>query len=222
MDYKIIYQKRKTMGIYVTKNAEIEVRCPKKTPKKVIDDFVKGASEWIDEALKKKRAIIDARKNFSIGDSARFMGDIYPVERIDENKAGFDEKRFFIPKSAYDDEAKAYLSRVYKESAKIYITRRVWEIAEKIGKTPSKVGITSAKTRWGSCGGKGNVNFSWRLIMASEKAIDYVIIHELSHITERNHSARFWDEVKKFMPDYAVAKKELAELAEELARENWD
>jgi predicted metal-dependent hydrolase len=63
--------------------------------------------------------------------------------------------------------------------------------------------ITGAKTRWGSCGAKANLNFTWRLIMAPKAAVDYVIIHDLVHLEVRNHSRQFWEKVRERCPDYA-------------------
>lgn len=71
--------------------------------------------------------------------------------------------------------------------------------------------VTKAESRWGSCGPNGSINFSWKLIMAPLNIIDYVVVHELAHITERNHSARFWDKVSAALPDYKERRKWLRE-----------
>ena len=71
--------------------------------------------------------------------------------------------------------------------------------------------ITSAKTRWGSCTSKRNLNFTYRLILAPQKVIDYVIVHELCHLRQMNHSKKFWDEVATIMPDYKVQEHWLKE-----------
>ena len=87
--------------------------------------------------------------------------------------------------------------------------------------TPSAVRINGAKTRWGSCSGKKSINFSWRLIMASDDVIDYVVVHELAHLLELNHSARFWAVVEKILPDCRERRKQLRELQKRLATEDW-
>ncbi len=102
----------------------------------------------------------------------------------------------------------------YKRQAKQYITTRVAEIAKIHNITYNDLRITSAKTRWGSCSSKRNINFSFRLILTPKEVIDYVIIHELSHLKEMNHSKSFWNEVKKIMPDYKKYEKWL--------KKNWD
>ncbi len=218
----MIYQKRRTIGIYVTAGAEIEIRCPRGTPAEDIEKFARKHSGWAEEALAKKRAVIEEKEKFRIADTAVFLGETYPVKRIPEQKAGFNGEYFFMPEDMEPEDVKKYMIRIYKSAAERYIVKRTREIAGEIGLYPSKVGITSAKTRWGSCSGRNSLNFSWRLIMASRKAVDYVIIHELAHTAEHNHSRRFWDIVGKIMPDYKNAEAELKELAAKTARENWD
>ena len=74
-----------------------------------------------------------------------------------------------------------------------------------------KIRLNSAKTRWGSCGPQGNLSFNWRLIHAPTEVLDYVVVHELAHLIERNHSRRFWAKVAEFCPEYEKARKWLRE-----------
>ena len=91
--------------------------------------------------------------------------------------------------------------------AKIIIPQKVKYFAKIMNVEPLGVKITGAVTRWGSCSGKNSLCFSWRLMLYPEKAIDYVVIHELSHILHHNHSREFWHTVEKYMPDYKTAEK---------------
>ena len=97
-----------------------------------------------------------------------------------------------------------------KRAAREYLPRRAAELASCMGVTYTSVKINFAKTRFGSCNGKNGLNFSARLMRYSKRAIDYVIIHELAHTREHNHSSRFWAIVEAYMPDYKEAEKELA------------
>ncbi len=89
-----------------------------------------------------------------------------------------------------------------REKAKLHIPRRVSYFAEMMGLYPSCVKITSAATRWGSCSAKNSLNFSYRLMLLPDELIDYIIVHELAHIKEKNHSERFYAVVRTAMPDY--------------------
>ena len=87
---------------------------------------------------------------------------------------------------------------------------------------PSGVKITAADTRWGSCSGKNRLCFSWKLIFADLAAVDDVVVHELAHIREHNHSPRFWALVKEILPDYQLRKERLKTLQERLSEEDWN
>ena len=89
-----------------------------------------------------------------------------------------------------------------KKEAKTLLTQKTEYFAQIMGVKPRRVTITSAMTRFGSCSASGNVCYSYRLMLYPEAAIDYVVVHELSHLIEMNHSVRFWNIVKKYLPDY--------------------
>ena len=95
--------------------------------------------------------------------------------------------------------------------AKEYIPKRVLELAKITGLCPENIKITSAKTRFGSCSSKNSLCFSLYLMLYPKEAIDYVIIHELCHIKEKNHSKRFYALVQKYMPDYKKRRTMLRE-----------
>lgn len=99
--------------------------------------------------------------------------------------------------------------------------RRTYELADQFGETVASVKINSARTRWGSCTSKGNINLSLFLVMAPEDAVDYCIIHELSHLKHMDHSAAFWRLVGSRCPDYERRKEELRVLNLRLMREKW-
>ena len=100
------------------------------------------------------------------------------------------------------DRARSFLA----EMALARIRERLEVYAPRIGVSYGRVTVRNQRTRWGSCSAKGNLNFNWRLILAPEKCLEYVVIHELCHRREFNHSARFWDLVQRQMRDYQVWK----------------
>lgn len=95
----------------------------------------------------------------------------------------------------------------YKKLAREIIPPRVEEFAQKYGFTYTSIRITSAQSRWGSCTSKKTLNFTYRLALAPQEVIDYVIVHELCHLRQMNHSSKFWAEVAAIMPDYKNQEK---------------
>ena len=95
--------------------------------------------------------------------------------------------------------------------AKQVIPEKVAYYARLMGVTYGRVSIRKQKTRWGSCSREGNLNFNCLLMMAPPEVLDYVVVHELSHRLEMNHSARFWAQVEKVIPDYRKPRKWLKE-----------
>lgn len=95
------------------------------------------------------------------------------------------------------------LEKRYRSLARIKIAERVEFFARQMGVTYGRISIRAAKTRWGSCSGKGNLNFHWKLILMPPQVLDYVVVHELAHRKQMNHSPAFWAEVEKVMPDYS-------------------
>ena len=83
--------------------------------------------------------------------------------------------------------------------------------AERLGRQRGSITVRDQRTRWGSCSAVGNLNFSWRLIIAPESVLDYVVAHELSHLRVMDHSPRFWDTVATVVPDYAALRRSLRE-----------
>lgn len=98
------------------------------------------------------------------------------------------------------------ISRLKRE-ARLYFKSKLLEYSRIMGLTPGRMTITSAKHRYGSCSSSGNICFSYRLMLYPEAAREYVVVHELAHLVEMNHSPRFYNIIKKYMPDYKERKK---------------
>lgn len=96
-------------------------------------------------------------------------------------------------------------------AAKEQIPRRVAYFAQRMGVTYGRITIREQKTRWGSCSSKGNLNFNWKLALMPEEILDYVVVHELAHRREMNHSERFWAVVAEVLPDYRERRRQLKE-----------
>ena len=108
-----------------------------------------------------------------------------------------------------------------RNKACVVIPRRVAYYAEKLGVSYGKITLRQQKTRWGSCAANGNLNFNWLLILAPPEVLDYVVVHELCHRREMNHSQAFWKEVEKILPDYRERQKWLKDNGWRLMEEGF-
>ena len=112
-----------------------------------------------------------------------------------------------LPVDTLVTEGKKTVEHAYKDMAKTYFQKRLGEINDDhYGFRYRSVRIKDQSTRFGSCSSKGNLNFNWRVIMAPREIVDYLLIHELCHLKEMNHSPRFWDLVSRSAPDYKKSK----------------
>ncbi|MCL2462828.1 MAG: M48 family metallopeptidase [Defluviitaleaceae bacterium] len=224
VEYTLIRSRRKTLAIHITGGAAVEVRAPLKMPRADIDRFVAAKEKWINAHLRKLTDSLAEKSSFYLdyGDKILLCGKEYPIAAEDGGRAGFDGERFFLPPGLPPESIKDAVIRVYKLLAKRILNAKAAEYSAIMGAAPLAIRINSARTRWGSCSGKNSLNFSWKLIMAGEDVIDYVVVHELAHIKEHNHSPRFWAAVAGVVPDYAAKKRALKALQEKLSREDWD
>lgn len=126
------------------------------------------------------------------------------------------EKKNSRPHSDLSAVQKKALEKRYKDAAREYIPKRVDYYQTITGGNYSRISIRSQKTRWGSCSAKGTLSFNWRLMLAPPSILDYVVVHELCHLTHMNHSPAFWQTVEKAFPDYRIARKWLKEHGSEL------
>jgi len=208
MVYNLSRSRRKTASLRV-RDGEVEVRAPLRMPKREIDRFVMDNADWITQrltvALKKKEFAPD------YGSKLLFRGAEHEISR--ESGAVF-----HVPAGA---DIKAACVRIYKALAKPHIAGRAAFFAERMRVEPSAVKINSAMKRWGSCSSRGSLNFSWRIMMADDAVIDYVVVHELAHLVEMNHSPRFWAVVAGVLPDYSKRRARLRLLNKKLEGEDW-
>ena len=214
--YTLTRSRRKTLAIYVRDGAA-EVRAPLRASTRSIDAFVAAKAQWINEKLTVSRERAEKRKSFALryGSTVPFHGEECSVTAADG-------ELFSVPSGLSSPELMAAVVRIYRTAAKSYLTERTAVFAARMGVSPSAVKVNGANTRWGSCSAKGSINFSWRLMMAHDEVIDYVVVHELAHLRELNHSPHFWAIVAEVLPDYKSRQVRLVQLQRRLSVENWD
>lgn len=209
---KIIRSRRKTIALIVSSNAELVVRAPVSTPLEYIRDLVLKKRSWINRKKEQalKRVNTTKGKSFSDGEGFLFLGETYRMKIEDCNSIRLIDGDINFPER-YLAAARIAMIEWYRQAAKEKITERADLYSRITGWGYKSLSVTGAERRWGSCSYRGSINFSWRLIMAPLDVVDYVVVHELAHIVEKNHSYKFWDKVRGVLPDYKERQRWLKE-----------
>jgi predicted metal-dependent hydrolase len=209
----LIRTNRKTIALIIQKDGTLLVRAPIRVSQKKIESFIEEKSGWIHEkqgiALKARQKL--GQRNYSDGDKYLFQGRSYQLEIVSKSSSPLSLNNRFILDKRYHSRAESAFTAWYRLEARICFIQRTECLAARFGYQYNQIRISSARTRWGSCSSNGNLCFTWRLVMAPPKVIDYVIVHELAHLVEHNHSRTFWDRVKSHMPDYQKHRRWLKE-----------
>lgn len=221
LNYKTVFSDRKTLSISVERDRSVIIRAPAGTASEAIDKIIEAKKLWLYEKINGQRKYYKGLngKEFVSGESIMYLGKNYRLETVEENTGGihFDSK--FIISKSLRSQAAVLFRKWYIEQAKKIIIPKIIFYAKQIGVRFNKVLISDLRYTWGSCTPKDNLNFNWRLIKAPVNVINYVIVHELAHLRESNHTANFWNIVKIQAPQYTRAKEWLKEHGDVLERD---
>jgi len=213
---QIIRSRRRTISLEVLSDATVILRSPKNTSESYLQKILRERKSWIQKKQKKFQTRFPTlpKRRWEAGETIFFQGDLLTlcINIGKKPSAKYEEaiKTLHLTLRTHHD-AERVCTQWLKKQAKEILTQRAQFFAQKFSVLYQDLRITSAKSRWGSCCRKKNINFAWRLIMTPPDVIDYVIIHELAHLRNLNHSARFWELVSHWMPDYKTHKKWLQE-----------
>lgn len=210
INYKInrSRKRRKTISLQVSDKSELIISAPYYTPIHEIDRFVQEKQNWINKTVLKQKEIASQNKSreYLDGEMFYYLGQSYPLKVFFEpfEKAGivFWNDCFYLNTKDNRDLRKHCFVSWYKKKAQEYLHQRVDYFGTMLKFQYESIRITAAQSRWGSCSGDNHLAFSFRLIMAPPEIIDYVIVHELIHIKEKNHSPNFWKRVESVIPEY--------------------
>ncbi len=219
-NYTIERTQRNSVGIIVEPDGTIIVRAPPDMDEKTIIENVNKKRKWIADKIKAKRKVkppIPKIQEPVSGEKLRFKNALYrlQVHKNDENQTRL--VRICRTLHVYvndklDDEVRAseiknVIIGWYKDKALHFLSTRVERYSLYLKKEPKGINIREIKLRWGSCTPDGKLLFNWRIIMAPISAIDYVVIHELCHLEDSDHSASFWNAVESLQPTYRKWKE---------------
>ncbi len=202
MDIKLIRSKRKTFSLSISKDVEVIVRAPLRLKEETIAKFIDEKRGWIEKGLAKIKARNTFKDSFDFKNYIYLLGECQPAS----------EFNFTAKNSLSQSKSNSFdvvYEKLYKDYAKKYLTKRVEEISNAIGLKYKDFKICKSKRVWGSFNKDGRMKLNFKLIILPKPLIDYVIVHELCHGVELNHSPKFWALVGQALPNYKLLKKDL-------------
>lgn len=221
--YFIFRSRRKSIALSVTKDALVEVRAPLFASGAAIHAFVLQKQAWVRSALHRRQEVLRAQADYVLtnGSLLRLRGGLFPLVLEAGSTARFENGRFYAPQGLPEAELRTALAAVYRRLALDYIPARTEALASAMRVQPISVQIGSAKSRWGSCNAAHALRFSYRLMLLDDALVDYVIVHELAHVREMNHSPAFWRIVNNTLVNTPALRLGLREAARTLEQEGW-
>jgi predicted metal-dependent hydrolase len=191
----------RSLSITVERDGTIVIKAPLTVPDNEIKQFIEENHSFIERVIEKYKRY-GVFKEYRNGERFLYLGNEYELKIVEGQVEPLILKdKFYLSSKALNHARDVFLAW-YKKQANKVITDRVKYYASLGGHTYNKVSVKDLQKIWGSCSRNGNLSFNWRIIMAPLDVIDYVVVHELSHLREFNHSRKFWAEVEKFIPDY--------------------
>ena len=207
IQYNLRYsRKAKYMRLQINRGSNLELVLPRGYELSDAERFLKQKADWINKHLRPKEK--EKEKYLLLGREIKII-QVYELFTR-KHRLFFDksELRIVSPEGSKIDINKLY-NVWLRNFAKGYLPERAIELAGKYEFKINKVSVRNQKTRWGSCSARGNLSFNFNLVQYRKEIIDYVILHELCHLREMNHSIKFWKLVEKICPDYKKLRREL-------------
>ena len=206
----IIRTDKRTLSIMINAKGELIVRAPYNYPDHKIFEFIKQKEDWI---VKKQNAI---RNNSYINHNVfnytnfLFLGkELTPLISNDVKEIMINDNKLLIPAKINSDKILGKIEKWYRKVAEEVLVERVNYMANQLRLRPADVKTNNNKTRWGVCDSRGNIAINWRAIFLPPNLLDYIVVHELCHLLEFNHTPAFWSVVAKIIPDYQILRKHL-------------
>jgi predicted metal-dependent hydrolase len=223
LEYDIVRSsKRRKLTITVERDRRVTVHAPEGTPEDEVRRAVDAKRQWILAKIrhpqKYQNRLHAPGKEVVSGESALYLGREYRIELADTASGDIEFTGRFLVPLGHQAKRRQVLRDWYVARAKSIILARARQHSCGLGVAFTDATIVDTRYRWGSCTVRDNVSFNWRLIKAPMFVIDYVIVHELAHLMEPNHTARFWSIVRAKTPTMERAKawlKEHGQLLEE-------
>lgn len=211
---KIIWANRKTFCLLIEDNGELVLIAPQKSSLEEITRIVHRKSKWIKRV---KKSIEETRKfvpgnKFIEGEIFFYLGIKYLLKFYNGDEIKCINEFLLVPNHNSDVIKNQILEWYYSKAESIFI-EYLNNYSKIMGVEYSNFRLSNAKTRWGACNRNARISLNWRLIMMPPNVIEYIVVHELSHILYPNHSKAFYEFVEKFCPNYKQQQKLLKDLS---------
>jgi predicted metal-dependent hydrolase len=205
--------RRRTVGLTVERDGSVTVSAPEGSDLAAIEAFVHQKRPWLYRKLAEKKALQRpaVEKQYISGEGFLYLGRSYRLLVVEEQEVPLklEAGRFQLRRSETEAGRKCFV-HWYGAHAGPWLKRRVETFAPRIGVAPTGLEIRDLGHRWGSCSKSGKLNFHWATILLPASIVEYVVVHELAHLVEANHTPDFWLRVERTMPDYEQRKEWLA------------
>jgi predicted metal-dependent hydrolase len=208
----LIKSKRKSLSLMVNNKGEFVVHAPKQMKLDEIFAFIAKKQQWVKEKKQQVANVLQTNKKLFSYEQMLFLGKVYDVVRVKGLKESVLENGFFcIPEKVKEEKVSHKIKQFLMQMAEEVVLDRLDYFAELMDLDFNSVKIVSSKAKWGSCDAKLNLAFNFKLIMLPPNLIDYIVIHELAHILQFNHSPQFWAVVASILPTYKKHRQLLKE-----------
>lgn len=206
--------KRRSIGLSIDGDG-LTVAMPLRSSERWLNSVLQDKADWIVEKLAEWQAHRPEPVRWRDGESIRFMGEMLTLRVVPSlfvSPPLLRSRQLFVhvADSAETGAIEQTVTEWLREQAEILFRERVAVYTPLLGVTPSRVKLSSARTQWGSCNENGTVHLNWQLVKLPLRLVDYVVVHELAHLIEMNHSAAFWSVVGSACPEYRRRRAELS------------
>lgn len=209
LEVKLVYKERKALTIKVDSKDTAVALVPLSVPHSWVIETIHAYGPWIAQ---RQETLAKGEKTFAPSERFYYLGQSYPLElkQVKEEKdldVQLTEGKLTIWTLEKDPAVlESLLTQWYKERAYQTLSERVSLYEPYVSVKPQQIKITSPKKRWGSASGRGTLCFNWRIVQAPLEVLDYLVVHELCHLTHLDHSPRFWNLVASILPTYPLLR----------------
>jgi predicted metal-dependent hydrolase len=215
ISYEVVRSRRSTADIVIERDGSVKVRVPEWADDDEVKNIVESKHYWIYQSLADWRDLNAARvlREYKNGEDFLYLGRGYRLLLVGDQEEPLKLRngRFTLRRDLVGNgeiaSAKTAFQDFYIERGFDHLCQRVEYFASKVGVVPAGVDVRELGHRWASCSEAGKIAFHWKCMMAPQTVIDYIVVHELCHLHQRDHTDAFWNEVDKVLPDYRERKE---------------